>query len=136
MGFDKDYFKGLPIPAQAMALCTFMLQYYSETGLTGWAAAALAPIVIVLSLLMVSRIKYDTLPKLTKKQIRAHPWKIVGFVLLALIVIFSKGSLFFPVMSAYILFGIVRALFQWLKKIAAGQQKEIEKENGFSSIDI
>jgi len=68
VGFDKDYFNGLPIPAQAMALCTFMLQYYGETGLSGWAADALAPIVIVLSLLMVSRIKYDTLPKLTKKQ--------------------------------------------------------------------
>ncbi|MFZ1978975.1 MAG: CDP-diacylglycerol--serine O-phosphatidyltransferase [Bacteroidota bacterium] len=136
VGFDKDYFKGLPIPAQAMTLCTFMLQYYGEIGLTGWAAAALAPIVIVLSFLMVSRIKYDTLPKLTKKQLRAHPWKIVGFVLLSLIVIFSKGGLFFPVMSAYIVFGILRALFQWLKKIATGRQKEIEKENGYSSIDI
>jgi CDP-diacylglycerol--serine O-phosphatidyltransferase len=138
VGFDKDYFNGLPIPAQAMALCTFMLQYYGETGLSGWAADALAPIVIVLSLLMVSRIKYDTLPKLTKKQIRAHPWKIVGFVLLALIVIFSKGRLFFPVMSAYIIFGIVRAVFQRMRKITSGQQKEVEKENEneLSSIDI
>jgi hypothetical protein len=87
---------------------------------------------------MVSRIKYDTLPKLTKKQIRVHPWKIVGFVLLALIVIFSKGRLFFPVMSAYIIFGIVRAVFQRMRKITSGQQKEVEKENEneLSSIDI
>ena len=73
-----------------------------------------------------------------KKQIRAHPWKIVGFVLLALIVIFSKGRLFFPVMSAYIIFGIVRAVFQRMRKITSGQQKEVEKENEneLSSIDI
>jgi CDP-diacylglycerol--serine O-phosphatidyltransferase len=134
VGFDKDHFTGLPIPAQAMALCTFMIQYYTEAGLVGWTSIALAPIVIVLSLLMVSRIQYDTLPKLTKKQLHAHPWKVAGFSVLVLVVLLSKGSLFFVVMSAYILFGILRAFLKWLRKITSGPRKEIE--NGFSSIDI
>jgi CDP-diacylglycerol--serine O-phosphatidyltransferase len=30
VGFEKDYFKGLPIPAAAIALCAFLLQYYAE----------------------------------------------------------------------------------------------------------
>ncbi len=35
VGFDKDYFNGLPIPMQAITTCAFILQYYGvSVGLT------------------------------------------------------------------------------------------------------
>ena len=136
VGFDKDHFTGLPIPAQALALCAFVIQYYSDVaGFTGWTTDAVIPIVIVLSLLMVSTIKYDTLPKFTRKQLQAHPWKVVGFVFLALLVIFSKGALLFAVVAAFIVFGILRAGYKWIRRMTRTNEKETE-EDQFSSIDI
>lgn len=74
VGFDKEHFTGLPIPFQALTLCAFLLQYYTEgAGLQGLSKQALAPLVAGLSLLMVSRVPYDTLPRFTSRDLRAHP---------------------------------------------------------------
>src|SRR5438876_3980481 len=54
VGYDKEYFKGLPIPASAIIICSFILAYYEPNiGLTGVAPSLLSPLVIILSLLMV-----------------------------------------------------------------------------------
>ena len=96
VGFDKDYFNGLPIPMQAITVCAFILQYYGEGfGLSGWTGDGLTGLVLVLSFLMVSRVKYDTIPKFSKRQIKAHPWKVVGLLIGMLVVVFSKGTLLF-----------------------------------------
>jgi len=66
---------------QAITTCAFVLQYNGDGfGLSGWSGSGLTILVIVLSFLMVSRVKYDTIPKLSKRQIKAHPWKVVGLV--------------------------------------------------------
>jgi len=136
VGFDKDYFKGTPIPLQAMVICAYMFQYYADgVGFTGLGGTGLTLLVIILSLLMVSHVKYDTLPKLSKRQILTHPWKIVGLVLGGLILIFSKGTLLFAMLAFYLLFGIVRSLVDWLKKSKKGER--IPEDTGeFSSIDM
>ena len=44
VGYDKDFFRGLPIPASAVTISAFILTYYKEgTSLSGVAAALLAP---------------------------------------------------------------------------------------------
>lgn len=137
VGFDKDHFNGLPIPMQAITVCAYLLQYYGvSAGLTGWARGGLTMLVILLSLLMVSRVKYDTLPKFSKRQIEAHPWKVVGLLTGLLIIIFSKGTLLFLLLFLYVLFGIVRSLVLWLKKILTKTEDESEEAGEFSSIDI
>jgi len=137
VGFDKQYFNGLPIPMQAITICAFLLQYYADgNGLTAWPKDLLAPLVIGLSLLMVSRVKYDTLPKFSKKQLAAHPWKAVSIVVAVLVVVFSKATLFFLVLMAFILFGVVRATVHWLRASAVDREREHEREQEFSSIDI
>ena len=136
VGFDKDHFNGLPIPVQAMTICTYLLQYHSpENGLSGLSTFFFAPLVILLSLLMVSRIKYDTLPKLNRKQIVAHPWKVVSFGVAVIVVVFSKGMLLFHVVFAYVAFGVIRAIIHWLKS-SPEVEKKTELENKYSSIDI
>jgi len=137
VGFDKSHFTGLPIPAQAITICAFVLQNYTiGFGLTGWPREMLAPLAIILSLLMVSRVKYDTLPKFTRKDLRAHPWKAVGLVLGALIVVFSKGEYLFAVLGAFIVWGILRSVFGWFKGYSEGAEKESEEETEVSRIDI
>ncbi|MBI4429452.1 MAG: CDP-diacylglycerol--serine O-phosphatidyltransferase [Ignavibacteriales bacterium] len=137
VGFDKDHFKGLPIPFQAITICAFMLENYTQGyGLSGWQSQALAPLVAGLSLLMVSRVQYDTFPKFTKRELKAHPWKALGFTVAALIVVASLGRFLFPVLMLMILFGIVRSLFVILKHWAFHVDKEAEEESEVSSIDI
>jgi CDP-diacylglycerol---serine O-phosphatidyltransferase len=137
VGFDKDYFNGLPIPMQAITICAFILQYYGDGfGLSGWTGNGLTGLVLVLSFLMVSRVKYDTIPKLSKRQIKAHPWKVVGLLIGLLIVLFSKGSLLFPMLALYILFGLVRYAVQGLTKSYKKTEGELKATEKFSSIDI
>ncbi len=137
VGFDKSHFTGLPIPAQAMTVSAFVLQHYTiGFGLNGLPKDLLVPMVIVLSLLMVSRVKYDTLPKFTRKDLVAHPWKVVGLVLGALVVIFSKGEYLFAVVAAFIAWGVVRSVFVWLKGYSGTQEKESEEESEISRIDF
>ncbi len=137
VGFDKSHFTGLPIPMQAITVCAFVLQNLTYGfGLSGWARDFLAPLVIVLSLLMVSRVKYDTLPKFTIRDLRAHPWKAVGFVLGALVVIFSKGEYLFAVLCAFIILGVLRSTFNWFRGYSSSAEKEAEDDTEVSRIDI
>jgi len=137
VGFEKDHFKGLPIPAAAITICAYLLQYNTEKlGLDGWTRDGLAVLVIGLSLLMVSKVRYDTLPKFSKRGFRAQPLKSIAFIIAGVAVIVSKGNLLFPVMAAFMLFGIVRALYQWIRSIATHAEKEPEEESEISSIDI
>ncbi len=137
VGFDKSHFTGLPIPMQAITVCAFVLQNFTYGfGFSGWPRDLLAPLVIILSLLMVSRVKYDTLPKFTPRDLRAHPWKAVGFVLGALVVIFSKGEYLFAVLGVFIVWGIVRSAIQWFRGYSAGAEKETDDDTEMSRIDI
>lgn len=134
VGFDKDHFNGLPIPAQAVTLCSFLLLYTSEeNGLTGWPQIMLAPLTALLGLLMVSRVKYDTLPKLTKKDVLAHPWKVVSFGVAGLLVIFSKGEFMFFVLISFILLGVGRSAIAWMRRRG---DADVEEEAEASSIDV
>jgi CDP-diacylglycerol--serine O-phosphatidyltransferase len=134
VGFDKSHFTGMPIPMQAITVCAFLLQFAGENGaLTGWPKDALAPLTVALGLLMVSRVKYDTLPKLSRKEMARHPWKIVSFAIAGLIVIFSKGEYLFGVLSVFILFGIVRA---GVSKLRHQPEPEADDEPEPSSVDV
>ena len=65
VGFDKDHFVGLPIPASAITVASFTLNYFTPESRTCIPARrSLLPWMVAgLALLMVSKVKYDTLPK-------------------------------------------------------------------------
>jgi CDP-diacylglycerol--serine O-phosphatidyltransferase len=137
VGFEKDHFKGLPIPMQAVTLCAFILQYYTEGfGLQGWTRDALAPLVVVLSLLMISRVRYDTLPKFSRRGFRTHPWRASLFLIGVALVVVSQGRLWFAVMVAFIVFGAVRSAYETVHRFFAKIDKEPTEEREITSIDI
>lgn len=137
VGFEKDYFKGLPIPVQAITLCAFLLQYNTERyGLSGWTRDGLAVLVVILSLLMVSKVRYDTLPKFTKRGLRAHPWRAASISVAAVVVVASMGAYLFYVMAAFIAFGVLRSLYEWVRSVATHVEKDTDEESEISSIDI
>ncbi|MDA0986771.1 MAG: CDP-diacylglycerol--serine O-phosphatidyltransferase [Bacteroidetes bacterium] len=115
VGFDKDYFTGLPIPASALFIVTFILNYFDGNAISLIAEKFLIPIVILSSLLMVSKVKYETMPKFNRQDSRQRPLKIIGFIAAAILIIFSKGKAAFYILTAAILLGVFRHLISIYK---------------------
>ncbi len=118
IGFDKEYFKGLPIPASAITISSFLLTYYQKPmGFEEPYSSYIIPLVLVLSFLMVSTIKYDTLPKFTLSELKKKPFHFI-FVLCAVVLLaITKVKALFYIFVFIILFGIFRHIFiRYLKK--------------------
>lgn len=116
VGFDKPYFVGLPIPSSAITIASFILIYYNQqNGLGTWSVFVI-PMVIVLSLLMVSRIRYETIPKFSKKGLKERPYSAV-FIFIALIIIAAtKGRAIFYIFVLIIVIGILRYVVSLFKR--------------------
>jgi len=107
VGFDKKFFTGLPIPSAAMLFATMVLSFY-QNGFDEIFNYIITPAVIIVSYLMVSKIRYETFPKFTIDNIKAKPL-IFSFIILTVItiIIFTVKGLFFSFV-AMILLGIIR----------------------------
>ena len=129
VGFDKDYFTGLPIPASAITIVAFVLSFHDEIfGLRGIAADILAPMVVGVSLLMVSKVKYDPIPKFSKREFKKHPIRVISFVSAGLILLFSRGKALFYIFVVFLLFGIIRYLYFALRKLLGFVDAKAEEE--------
>ncbi len=129
VGFDKEYFTGLPIPASAITVVAFVLSFHDEVfGLRGIAADLLAPMVVVVSLLMVSKVKYDPIPKFSKKDFRKHPIRVISFAAAGLILVFTRGKALFSIFVFFLVFGIVRYLYVALRKLLGSVDATAEEE--------
>lgn len=118
VGFDKDYFRGLPIPAAALVLISYLVFHHlrPESFVPGdIKPALLVSLTLVISLLMVSTIRYDTLPRPTPRAIRAAPLKYLAILAAVVLVVVTGGGAIFPAMSVYLVFGVVRQTVAWLR---------------------
>ncbi len=116
VGYDKEYFSGLPIPAAAVAVVSYVLTFIIDgSRLEGMALSFFPFLVAVVSLIMVSTIKYDTLPKFSKKEIKRHPIRTMSFFFSTLLILFTKGGAIFYLIAAFVLYGIVRHTVEMFK---------------------
>ncbi|MDP4173833.1 MAG: CDP-diacylglycerol--serine O-phosphatidyltransferase [Bacteroidota bacterium] len=122
VGFDKSYFTGLPIPSSAITIASFILVYYRDGYIIEPFSSFVIPLVIILSLLMVSKIRYETLPKLSAKGIKERPYSFTFLIISALVVVATKGIAIFYIFILMILIGIFKHLFLHLL-----QKKETAK---------
>jgi len=129
VGFDKDHFVGLPIPASALTVAAFTLYAYREsTGLESTAAMVLPWMVVALSLLMVSKVKYDTLPRISRRAIRKEPWKFVFSVLAVVVVFVTGGNAIFPLLVLFIVLGLIRYAWSTLRRLLHSGEKYDDDE--------
>lgn len=110
----KDYFEGLPIPAQAAAVVAFILVFDEQLlfgTVEGGRLSILVPLVVVLSVLMVSTVRFDAIPKLSPRYLREHPYKALSLlVAIVLVVLFREIGLFITIF-VYLGHGVGRALW-------------------------
>ncbi|CUS77332.1 CDP-diacylglycerol---serine O-phosphatidyltransferase [Candidatus Kryptonium thompsonii] len=138
VGFDKEFFKGLPIPSSASTVASYIILFYdSETGMSKFEKLTLIPMVIALSLLMVSSIKYETIPKFSLRSMKSSPIKFFYFYLGIILGILTRGKIIFPWFVIFILSGAIRSLINTFKPILgfAGTTPSDETED-FQDFDI
>lgn len=112
VGFDKTFFTGLPIPLAALTIVTFYLSFY-QYGFSEIESQFIIPIVIILSILMVSKVKYDTFPKLSVSEIKKNPLLFIFYIFaLIAVIMYSIKGLFF-IFVFMIVFGIFRQIFNY-----------------------
>lgn len=116
-GFDKDYFRGLPIPGQAVVICSLVLTVMNHPDWIPLDLTVVLPVLVIfLSLLMVSTVKYDTIPKLSPKAIREKPLAFASLVTFLLLVLIFRERGLLVGMTAYLLIGLIRYPFKFIKK--------------------
>ncbi len=116
-GFDKAYFVGLPVPMSALTIASYTLNFFSnESGLSPQAAPFLPYLSAGLGLLMVSKIRYNTLPKPSVATVKQHPFGSILALAAIVAIVWTGGKALLPLLLAVILFGIVRYIVEFIRR--------------------
>lgn len=112
VGFSKSFFLGLPIPSSALTIASFVLAFYND-GFPKPISDFIAPMILVLSYLMVSNIRYETLPKISLKSIKEKPYHFI-FLIIAIMLV---ASMYTKGLFLVFVFMIVNGIFRHLYKL-------------------
>ena len=119
---DKEGFEGLPIPGQAIAIVALILSAENSA----WGAylaldslQVLLPIVVVLSGLMVSSIRFDGIPTPTIYYVRSHPQKTAAYALAGLLIVGLQEFGLVIVLAIYLGHGIGYAVYQLIDALTS-----------------
>ncbi|MEP7218531.1 MAG: hypothetical protein ABI876_06420, partial [Bacteroidota bacterium] len=80
------------------------------------------------SLLMVSTIRYDTIPKLNMSGIKKNPSKAIGLLVGIILIGITRGGAIFPLMALYLIFGVVRQLIVMARRSGDDDEEDMEEE--------
>lgn len=109
----KPEFIGLPIPAQAGTVVVFILTFAPLDWfgvLDRPQLSVLITLVVVLSALMVSPVRFPALPQPTRANLRTYRWRFVGFVVaMILAALFQERGLLVAA-TVYLAIGLGRSL--------------------------
>jgi CDP-diacylglycerol--serine O-phosphatidyltransferase len=112
---DKMYFKGLPIPSAALTIISYIVFYRNEDFIPDeYRTALFFAVSILTSLAMVSHIRFDNLPRPTKKSFKQRPVVFVLFLVGLIGSIISGGKFIFPFMMFYLVGSAARHGLRWL----------------------
>lgn len=111
-GRSKSHFVGLPSPAAGMTLATyypFTLTPFYRVALGAWPwHLMLTFLMIFLTILMVSNVRYATVPKIGFRSVKGF----IGLLVMVSVVVFGvwrHDAFFFPLGIAYMSYGVLRA---------------------------
>lgn len=104
VGFEKSYFTGLPIPSSAIVIVSFVLSFF-DGGYSLPHSNFIIPMTILLAILMVSKVRYESIPQVSVKSIKEKPF-LFGFMLLGAV--------------GFIIYGMVGVFYWFVFMIAIG----------------
>lgn len=104
-------FNGLPIPIAALSITSMVLFYHDGSEIIKPFNSLVIPSVILVSLLMISKVKYNAIPKITTLGIILKSTLILLAITAVLLLLLSNGVAIFYIIWFHILFGIFRYLY-------------------------
>ena len=110
----KTKFVGLPIPYSALSTVSFIIFNYHFWN-DMYLSRILIPQLLLVCGLMVSTVEYYTLPKFSFKQGRKNSIGIILIIILLIILALRPNETYYPLTTAYILWGIVRFIHRQTK---------------------
>lgn len=118
---QNDYFRGLPIPVQATIIVGFFLTFRNNLevfSVFNYGINSVAiPMVLILSLLMVSTVPFDKIPRFNKGEIRRQRGRIFLFLgYIAIIVALQEIGLIVA-FTVFILKGLVTFSIQYWEEL-------------------
>lgn len=122
---SKDEFVGLPIPIAALTIASFVhfsLQLNEDPRFTAFSL----PLVIMLSMLMVSKVRYDTFPRFTFNESRKNKVKLLFLLVSLTLIACFPNYAFFPLCMIIIIQGMIRSLIKTLKKASLLEEETEE----------
>jgi CDP-diacylglycerol--serine O-phosphatidyltransferase len=119
----KEFFEGLSSPTAAVTIATFLIFNYHFWNILRWEKIFLF-IVIAVSILMVSSLKYESMPNFSLQTSTRNRRKIIVFVIGSLSVIIFPQEAFFPLSAAYAISGPVTFAWQVIRNDAKSQKKK------------
>ncbi|MDQ3194581.1 MAG: CDP-diacylglycerol--serine O-phosphatidyltransferase [Bacteroidota bacterium] len=132
VGFDKDKFNGLPAPMTSMTICTYILFYHNKILSEPLSQKIIIILAIALPVLMVSRIKYDSLPKPSLHAIKKNPIVFILLFIAIVLTIATNGEGAFSFCLFYIFSGMILSL----KNLIFRKQKVIETKLGEENLKL
>jgi CDP-diacylglycerol--serine O-phosphatidyltransferase len=114
VGFEKSFFLGLPIPTVALTIATFVLAFYNN-GYPKPYSDMIIPMVIIVSYLMISNIRYESFPRFSLEGIKEKPFHFVFLLIALLLVVFSYTKGLFYTFVLLIVIGIFRHVYYLIK---------------------
>lgn len=107
---EKGNFTGLPIPAGAGLIASFILftnEVYGEPGFQ--MSMIILALIVLASVLMISSVEYASFPRLSWRTPRSRVTLVIFFIYFGFLAVYP-AYIFFPTGVLYILSGLVAAL--------------------------
>jgi CDP-diacylglycerol--serine O-phosphatidyltransferase len=110
-GFEKGNFEGMPIPSQATSIASYIL--FCDALWDGPRYPAVMVILVVfLSIMMVSTVEFETLPKFSFHKGRKNTVLMMLFVACLGIVVVRPSLTLFPLTLLYVFVQLARAVMR------------------------
>jgi CDP-diacylglycerol--serine O-phosphatidyltransferase len=123
---EKRYFEGLPIPAAAITIATFVIFNYELWDAMHW-SHILVPLIILVSLLMVTSIRYESMPNFSLSTSRSNRFKILAVIIGGVIIVVEPQIAFFPLVVSYVLTGPLRVVWLIIKSDNNKTEDEVKE---------
>ncbi|MXW15623.1 MAG: CDP-diacylglycerol--serine O-phosphatidyltransferase [Rhodothermaceae bacterium] len=115
-------FEGLPTPVQAYCIVAIVLNIDQETWLLRSGildTEVLIPVVVLLSFLMVSLIRFDGVPRISFDYLRQYPIASGAYIISVLLIGFLPYTGLLLVLLVYVLIGLTRASTRSIRALMA-----------------
>ena len=113
---DKLYFRGMPIPAGAFTIISYVYLWHSSDILpASWKPWMIVFVTVLTSLAMVSTVKYDNIPRPSWRSLRQRPVVFSVFLTGVSASVVTGGKALFPFMLVYLIGGAIRHLVLFVR---------------------